>query len=164
MTFAPQRRPSGTWPGLRRIVYWVLIAVVAGGIWRESPGRGTRVEPDWLTDFLVVLAFFGAWTVLYTLWEIAVPWWPALATPEYRRHPGRAAVPSGFRWLEVVVLAIVAGAFLWSKRPDSAIHVGLRQFVDAFALIGASALIGAIWQTIARRRPPTADQANGPIA
>ncbi len=164
MTFAPQqRRPTKIPSGLRRIVFWVLIMVLAAGIWRESPAGGTRGAPSWLVDFVLVFAFFGVGIFIFTVWQIIRRRRTSRGGPENLGQPTRAAVPPGFLWLEFGILAITAAAVLWSKRPSSRIHLGLYDFALAFAFIGASAFIVMIWQAIARSKPARAGEQNRPV-
>jgi len=156
---APQQSRNRKRPGFRSIVSWLLYTLAGIYVWHSTPHLRNRGGMH-LLDFELAFAFFGAWVVLYTIWEIAVRWWPFLATPEYRERPTHAAVPLGFRWFEFWVLAIVVCMYLWSKRPDSGIHVGLRDFVGAFAFIFLSFLAVAIWQAIVRRRPPSLGREN----
>jgi hypothetical protein len=163
MTFAPKQRPNALPRGLRRIVFWILIVVLAAGIWRESPANGTRGGATWLAGFVLVLALFGAWIFLSTVWQMIARRRTTRADGQDRGQPTSAAVPPAFVWLEFGILAITAGAVLWSRRASSRIHVGPDDFVLAFALIGACAFVVMIWQAIVRSTPPRAGQQNRPI-
>lgn len=164
MTFAPNQRPNALPRGLRRIVFWILILVLAAGIWRESPANGTRGEATWLAGFVLVLALFGAGVFLSTVWQMIARRGASRSDGENRGQPTRAAVPPAFFWIEFGILALTAGAVLWSRRASSRIHVGPDDFVLAFAFIGVCAFIVMVWQTIVRSNPPRAGQPNGPIA
>jgi hypothetical protein len=160
MTFVPpQQSPNRKRPGAWSIVSWLLYTLGGIYVWHSAPHLRNRGGIH-LLDFEFAFAFFGAWVVVYTIWEMAVPRWPSLATPEYRAQPVHEAIPPGFRWFEFWVLVIVGCLYLSSKRPDSGIHVGLRDFVDAFAFIFLSFLAVAIWQAIVRRRPPSLGREN----
>lgn len=163
MTFAPEQRRNAMPSGLRRVVFWLLILLLAAGIWKESPANGTHGGANWLSGFVLVLALFGLSVFLYTVWQMIERRARSRKPPENVGQPARAAVTPGFLWLEVAILAVTGAAILWSRRASSAIHVGLYDFVLAFALIGAFAFVVMIWQIVVRSSPPRAGQQNRPV-
>lgn len=70
MTFVPnQRRPNEMPPGLRRVLFWILMVVLAAFLWRVDSSPGNSREFRWTMDFVAVVGVFVFWVIIYTIWK-----------------------------------------------------------------------------------------------